>query len=156
MHYALPILIIALTIPVFFALGRGGFAPFGRLQAGLRIFVATIMVLAGCGHFLWPHLVASAIPPAFPNRYALAIISGACAVAGGVGLLFSRVRRLAAVCLAVFMIAIFPSNVYIAGQTVGPITFPGVPVRGAMQIVFIAVILLGGWGAPIFSKKKPA
>ena len=154
MDYALPMVVIALTIPFFFALGRRGFASFGRLQIGLQIFVAAVMVLAGCGHLLWPRLVANAIPPMFPHRYELAIITGACAILGGCGLLLRRTQRLAAICLAVFMVTIFPSNIYIAGRTLGPVTFPGVPLRGAMQIVFIALILLGGWGTPIPAAKS--
>jgi uncharacterized membrane protein len=153
MRYALPIVLIGLAIPAFFVLGRGGFASFGWLQRGFRLLIAAIMLLAACGHFLRPAIFAAAIPPAFPDRYAIAIASGVCEAAGGIGLLLAGTRRLAALCLAVFMVAIFPANIYIAGRTIGPLHMPGVPLRGAMQVVFIALILLGGCGIPILRRK---
>jgi uncharacterized membrane protein len=148
MHYGLPIFVIALVIPLFFVVGRGGYSSFGWPQSAIRVFVSVILLIAACGHFLRPAMFAAAIPPAFPDRYALAIISGVCEAAGGIGIFIASTRRAAALCLAIFMVAIFPANIYIAAQVIGPVTMPGVPVRGAMQIVFIAMILLGGWGVP--------
>jgi uncharacterized membrane protein len=153
MHYAAPIFVVALTIPAFFLLARGGFASFGWPQRGIRILVAVILLASAAGHFLQPAFVAALIPPIFPFRYALAIASGICEAAGGLGLLLTATRRIASLCLAVFMAAIFPANIYIAGKMIGPVHMPGVAVRGAMQIVFIAFILLSGWGAPALRKK---
>ena len=68
--------------------------------------------------------------------------------AGAVGLLVPAFTRAASACLAVFMIAIFPANVYAAGQTIGGLHMPSVPVRLAMQIVYILLLLIGGWGIP--------
>ena len=149
MQYGLPIFVIALSIPLFFVVGRGGYSSFGWLQTGIRVFVSIILLIAACGHFLRPAMFAAAIPPAFPDRFALAILSGVCEAAGGIGLFVTSTQRAAALCLAIFMVAIFPANIYIAGQVIGPVTMPEVPVRGAIQIVFITMILLGGWGMPL-------
>ncbi|MBB6142378.1 putative membrane protein [Silvibacterium bohemicum] len=156
MHYAVPIFVVALTIPAFFLLARGGFVAFGWPQRGIRILVAVILLASAIGHFLQPAFVAALIPPVFPFRYALAIVSGICEAAGGIGLLLASTRRIASLWLAVFMIAIFPANIYIAGKMIGPLHMPSVAVRGLMQIVFVALILLGGWGAPIIRKKTTA
>jgi uncharacterized membrane protein len=154
MHYALPIFIVALTIPAFFLLGRGGFASFGWLQWGLRIVLALMLLGAALEHFLQPEVFAAIIPPVFPYRYALAVLSGASEAAGAIGLFMAPVRRTAALCLAALMVAIFPANIYIAGHTVGLLHMPGVTLRGAMQIVFIALILLAGWGWPRLRERK--
>jgi hypothetical protein len=38
--------------------------------------------------------------------------------------------------------------VYAAGQYVGGLHMPSVPVRLAMQIIYIALLLMAGWGLP--------
>ncbi len=76
------------------------------------------------------------------------VATGVPELLGAAGLLVPRTRRLASICLAVLMIAIFPANVHIAGQTVSGLRMPGVPVRTAMQAAYIALLLLAGWGMP--------
>jgi hypothetical protein len=44
------------------------------------------------------------------------------------------------------MIAIFPANVNAAGEVVGGLHMPSVPVRLAMQVVYILLLLMAGWG----------
>ncbi len=46
------------------------------------------------------------------------------------------------------MIAIFPANVYGANQTVGGLHMPSVPVRLSMQVIYIVLLLIAGWGIP--------
>ena len=76
MHYALPILVVALVIPAFFALGQGGFASFGRWQRVLGVLLALMLLGAAMEHFLHPDIFAAIIPPALPFRPTLAIVSG--------------------------------------------------------------------------------
>ena len=75
-------------------------------------------------------------------------MSGVLELAGAVGLLLPAFTRLASACLAVLMIVIFPANVYAAGQSVGGLHMPSVPVRLAMQIIYIVLLLTAGWGLP--------
>ena len=49
---------------------------------------------------------------------------------------------------ALLMIAVFPANVYAANKYVGGLHMPGVPVRLAMQVVYILLLLMAGWGVP--------
>jgi uncharacterized membrane protein len=99
-------------------------------------------------HFTRTALIASIIPPFFPYRPQLVLLTGALEFAGAVGLLLPALSRVASACLAVFMIAIFPANVYAAGQTVGGLHLPSVPIRLAMQVVYIVLLLIAGWGMP--------
>jgi uncharacterized membrane protein len=154
MHYALPILVVALVIPAFFALGQRGFAAFGRWQQALRVLLALMLLGAAMEHFLHPDLFAAIIPPVFPFPHLLAIGTGFLETAGAIGLLPASTRRSAALCLALLMVAVFPANIYVAGQTTGGLQMPGVLVRGGMQMVFIALILLAGWGIPQAVRRK--
>jgi len=57
-------------------------------------------------------------------------------------------QRAASACVAILMIAIFPANVYAANQTIGGLHLPSVPTRTAMQVIYILLLLIAGWGFP--------
>jgi uncharacterized membrane protein len=69
-------------------------------------------------------------------------------VAGAIGLFVPRFRRSAALWIAIMMVAVFPANIHSAGQVIDGFKFPSVPVRLAMQIVYIILVLLAGCGLP--------
>ncbi len=149
MNYAIPMLLLAGTIALFFGLGRADYASFGTLQLVVRVIVALpLLVSAILLHFLRTDLTASIIPPAFPARHFLVLLTGVCEIAGAVGLFLPSVRQPAAFCISVMLVAITPANVYAAGKVVGGLPMPSVPVRTAMQIVFIVLVLLAGYGVP--------
>ena len=154
MSYALPILIVSMVIPAFFALGQRGFVPFGWWQIALRVLMVLLLLGAAVDHFFSPQLFVSIIPPVFPDRYALVVLSGAFEAAGAIGLLLKAVRRPSALCLALLMVAVFPANIYVAGRAAGGLQMPGVAARSAMQMVFILLILLAGWGIPVSVRRK--
>jgi uncharacterized membrane protein len=149
MTYAIPTVVLILTILFFFGFARGSYASFGVPQFLLRILVALPLVVSGVLlRFFRARLTASIIPPFFPARLFLAVLTGVFEIAGAVGLFFPRIRRLAAFWIAVMMVAIFPANVFSAGQVIEGFKFPSVPVRFAMQIVYILLVLLAGYGLP--------
>jgi uncharacterized membrane protein len=148
MVYLVTTLILIATVAAFFLWARRGLSSFGRTQWVLRIVAALPLLASGVLHFTHTALLATIIPPFFPDRPQLVLLTGVFEFAGAVGLLLPAFTRAASACLAVFMIAIFPANVYAAGQTVGGLHMPSVPVRLAMQIVYILLLLIGGWGIP--------
>jgi len=79
----------------------------------------------------------------------LVILSGVAELAGAAGLFVPRTKRVASLCLALLMIAIFPANIYVAGQTVHGMYMPTVPVRLLMQMIYIVLVLAAGWGRPV-------
>jgi len=154
MNYAIPISLLVLTIAAFFALGRRGFASFGAMQSVLRVLAALPLVVSGVLlHFIRMQVTASIIPPAFPTRPFLVVVTGLLEIAGAIGLFLPKASRAAAFWIAIMMVAIFPANVYVAGKVVGGIQMPGVAVRTAMQIVYIVGVLLAGFGRPV--RKSP-
>jgi uncharacterized membrane protein len=136
------------TVVAFFLWARRGLSAFGWLQWVLRVVAVLPLLASGVLHFTRTALMASIIPPIFPYRRQLVLLTGVFEFVGAVGLLLPPFARAASACLAVFMIAIFPANVYAAGQTVGGLHMPSVPVRLAMQVVYILLLLIAGWGIP--------
>lgn len=92
-------------------------------RAAGRIALAVLFVIAGCLHFAFPAPYLRIMPPILPWPAALAAVSGACEIAGGVGLLIPLTRRAAAYGLIALLIAVFPANVYMAWTHV---PFPGI------------------------------
>src|ERR1700675_112488 len=148
MVYLISTAILMATVAGFFFWAQRGLSAFAWLQWVLRILVALPLLASGVLHFTRTALMASIIPPSFPDRPQLVLLTGVLEFAGAVGLLLPAFTRVASACLAVFMIAIFPANVCAAGQTVGGLHMPSVPVRLAMQVVYILLLLIAGWGVP--------
>lgn len=156
MTYAIPTLVLACTILAFFGLARGRYAPFGMKQVLLRIIVALpLFVSAVLLHFFRTDASASIIPPVFPARHLLVLITGVLEILGAIGLFLPLFRRPAALWTAIMMVAVFPANVYAAGQMIGGLQMPGVPVRLALQIVYILMLLLAGYGIPGMIPRVP-
>jgi uncharacterized membrane protein len=154
MAYTAPLLLLVLTIAAFFLAGRGRYTGFGSAQVLVRILVALPLLFSGVVlHFFRTSVVAEIIPPAFPARYTLAILTGILEIAGAIGLFITGQRRNAALWLSIMMVAIFPANIFAANQTIGGLHMPSIPVRTTMQIVYIVLILLAGYGIPGRTKR---
>jgi uncharacterized membrane protein len=153
-RYALPLLALSAVTGAFF-LGRR-FRPLrGKTAVAVRIAVTLPLVMSGVVHLVRPAVFVALLPPPFPQRAWLIVLTGLPELLGAAGIWVPQTRRTASVCLAVFMIAIFPANIYVAGQTVGGLPMPQVPTRLAMQAVYIVLILLAGWGVPLVGAKQP-
>jgi len=149
MVYAVSISLLILTIVAFFGLARGSYAGFGTAQVILRALVALPLLVSGVLlHFFHAHVTAGIIPPVFPARLFLAVFTGVCEIAGAIGLFAPRFRRPAAFWISIMMVAIFPANIYSAGQVIDGFRFPGVPLRLAMQVIYILFVLFVGYGLP--------
>jgi len=149
MNYAIPILLLTLTIVAFFGIACGRYADFGILQIVLRGLAALPLLVSGILlHFFRASAIASIIPPIFPAHLFLAVITGVFEIAGAVGLFIPRFRQAAALWISIMMVAIVPANIYVAGRTIDGLPMPSVAVRGAMQFVYIVLVLLAGYGIP--------
>ena len=146
MVYSITTGILILTIAAWFVWGRRSLSR--RTQNILRVVVALPLVVSGTAHFMRTALFATIVPPIFPFRPQLVLLTGALELAGALGLFLPAFSRAASLCLALLMVAIFPANVYAANQTVGGLHMPSVPVRTAMQVVYILLLLTAGWVSP--------
>ncbi len=82
------------------------------------------------------------VPPAIPWPVAAVYVSGAAELGLGLALLVPRLSRAAALGVCVFLVAVFPANVYhwLSGMAVGGMPAPGWyhPVRLSLQGLLIA------------------
>lgn len=108
----------------------------------LRWLLAAFMTLAGLNHFLSPAPYVGMMPAVLPAPLALVYISGVAEMAGGLGLLPRRTRKLAAWGLIALFIAVFPANLNMAinGLPLGERSIPlwALWARLPLQLVLIA------------------
>src|SRR5215207_3743074 len=85
---------------------------------------------------------AAMIPAPLPNGLWVIYLTGVLEIAGAIGLLIPQTRKLAGVRLAVYLVAVFPANVYAAlnevpirGEAPAPLW-----VRGPMQLLYVGLL----------------
>jgi uncharacterized membrane protein len=140
----IPLIVLLISFAVLRLTGYLGMAPLDNWNLPLRISFFLMFMLTASAH--WgrgrPDLIRMA-PAVFPAAGAIITITGILEVLGGVGLLIPRTARAAAICLAILLVAMFPTNVRAArkGLTILGRNAIGVAVRGAMEAFFIGALL---------------
>ena len=109
--------------------------------------LAVFFTAAGLLHFLRPGMYEEIVPEYLPAPHELVLASGAAEIAGGIGVIPERTRRLAGFWLAATLIAVFPANVHMA---LHPERYPQIPhaallARLPLQLVMIWLV----WEATI-------
>ena len=121
----------------------------------VRMAIAVVFIAMGINHFVpkSARVMAKMIPPSLrrDGLFAplnLVYLTGACEIAGGVGLLVPQTRLAAAIALVVFLAAVFPANAYAAAhrERFGAVAIPFWP-RLVAQIVLAALIVWVGVAA---------
>ena len=113
-----------------------------------RVAIAVMFVFTGVSHFFLPGPMAEMVPPLFSRPDRWVALTGVAEILGGVGLLVPRARLVAAWCLAVFLVAVFPANVYAAQHQVGPgghaQGLAYLWFRAPLQLLFLVWVLVFG------------
>ncbi|MFN2239822.1 MAG: DoxX family membrane protein [Thermoanaerobaculia bacterium] len=142
-----PLIVLVVVTLLARLAGQLGVRPLRAWSAATRVGFAAMLLFIAAAHFnsMRPDLVAM-VPPVIPNPELMVTFTGFCEILGAVGLLIPRTRRIAAVALIVFLLAVLPANIHAAqaGLTLGgaPVT-PLVP-RVALQFLFIALLWWSG------------
>ncbi len=107
--------------------------------------VAVLFLSSGTLHFLRTAAFVKIVPPYLPQPTLLVYVSGASELAGALGLLIPKYRRLAAWSLAALLVSVFPANIYMATNFVQVTQHP-LPqwvlwARLPLQAVLIAAVL---------------
>ncbi len=111
-------------------------------EAG-RGALAVMFVFTGISHFTtMKYDFAAMIPPSLPNDLWVIYLTGVLEIAGAIGLLIPRTRRLAGICLVLLLVVLFPANIHAAvneiplrGEAPTPLW-----IRGPMQLLFIGMV----------------
>lgn len=111
--------------------------------------LAAMFTMTGITHFV-PRRRAgfiAIVPPAIPAPGVVVAVTGVLELSGAIGLLFPMSRMLAAVCLGLLLIVMFPANVYAAGAQRHP-DAPHTPLlpRAVYQLIFLAAVVVVIWG----------
>ena len=87
------------------------------------------------------------VPSAFPRPDLIVSATGVLEILGAVGLLIPAIAPVAATCLAMLLISLFPANIRAAreGLTIGGRPATALPLRTLLQLVFIAAVLVAGF-----------
>jgi uncharacterized membrane protein len=125
------------------------------LRVVLRWLLALIYVGFGAFHLMAVDSFHPIMPPWVPAWREVVLFTGACEIAGGIGLLVPRLRQAAGIGLALYAVCVFPANLYHAFSGV---TVPGLPSswwyhapRLAFQPVFVLWALYAGEAYPFRS-----
>jgi uncharacterized membrane protein len=102
-----------------------------------------MFLFTGTSHFTsMKYDFAAMIPPPLPNDLWVIYLSGVFEIAGAVGLLIPRTRKLAGICLVLLLAALFPANVYavlseipLRGEAATPLW-----IRTPMQLLYIGMV----------------
>ena len=112
-------------------------------EAGLMA-VVIMFLFTGSTHFTaMKHDYAAMLPSPLSGNLGIIYLTGVLEIAGALGLLVPRTRRLAGICLVLYLLAVFPGNVYAA---VNEVPFRGEPptplwLRTPIQLLFIGMVL---------------
>lgn len=124
------------------------FSPRGAARTGMAI----AMAFAGTSHLFLATPFIQHLPPWVPHRADIVLASGLIEIAFGIALLLPPpTRRTVGVALALYLIAVFPGNVYVAVLNVDVDGQPGglYPwLRLPLQLLFIAWAIWSTRDAP--------
>ena len=102
-------------------------------------------VLVGMEHFRDPQKFVEIVPPYFPFALFLVYFTGAMEIAGGLGVIYPETREIAGRCLVLFLVAVYPANLYMWTNDVAfngtKLTNNGHLVRLGIQFLLILAAL---------------
>jgi uncharacterized membrane protein len=138
------LVILFCALLLFRALGFCGIPLFASWKDSMVFALAVMFCFTGLAHF-GPIRgdLERMVPPWIRNPRAAIFWTGILEILGAIGLAIPDTRRLAGVCLVLFLIAVFPANIHaarsnmkLAGKPITPIW-----IRGPMQLLFILLII---------------
>jgi uncharacterized membrane protein len=149
-----PLLVLTVTTTVLRLLGFAGIRAFSTWRDSGRVGVVVMFLFTGASHFSsMKYDYAAMIPPPLTGALSVIYLTGLLQIAGAIGLLLTRTRRMAGLGLFLLLVALFPANVYAA---LNDVSFRGEPptgiwLRALIQAVFIAVV----WWSAVVAPKSP-
>jgi uncharacterized membrane protein len=138
------LLVLFCSLLVFRALGFLGIPLFATLKGSTVFALAIMFCFTGFAHFGQMRTDLEKMVPRWVRNPGAAIFwTGILEILGGIGLAIPASRRLAGVCLVLFLIAVFPANIHAARSEVKLAGRPATPlwIRGPVQLLFILLIV---------------
>ena len=139
-----PLFILVISFLVLRVIGLLGVRRLSSWKEAGLLAVVIMFLFTGSTHFTaMKHDYAAMLPGFVPMKVWVIHLTGLLQIAGAVGLLIPRTRRLAGLSLALLLVAMFPGNVYAA---LNDISFRGEAptplwLRTPIQLLFIGMVL---------------
>ena len=133
---------------VFRLLGLLGLSIFSTWSAATTGALALMFLFTASAHFGRMRVdLERMVPPWVPNPRAVVLITGFLEILGAIGLIIPETRWLAALCLILFLVAVFPANVHAAKTKSTLAGRPATPlgVRAPTQALFILLLVWIMW-----------
>ncbi len=111
-------------------------------EAGLMA-VVILFLFTGSTHFsAMKHDYAAMLPSPLSGNLGIIYLTGVLEIAGAIGLVIPQTRKLAGICLALYLVAVFPANVFAALNEVTLRGAAATPlwVRGPTQLLYIGMV----------------
>src|SRR5215471_14687528 len=140
-----PLIVLVLAFVLLRSAGFLGIHLLNNVGLPLRIALFLMFLVTASAH--WgkgrPDLVRM-VPPIFPHASTIVTLTGVLEILRATGLLLQSTIRLAAICLAILLIALFPANIRAAKEHLMILgrPAPSLVVRGALQVIFLAALIL--------------
>lgn len=145
--------VLAISFLLLRGIGLLGVKRLSSWRVAGRGALVIMFLFTGTSHFTsMKYDFVAMIPPPLPNDLWVIYLSGVFEIAGAIGLLIPRTRRLAGICLVLLLAALFPANVYAAlseiplrGEAATPLW-----IRTPMQLLYIGMV----WWTSIKERPK--
>jgi uncharacterized membrane protein len=142
-----PLIVLVAVTLLARLIGQFGMTHLRDWAASTRLGLAVMLCFTAAAHFnsMRPDMVAM-VPPSVPNPEFMVSFTGICEILGALGLLIPRTRRIAALALIVYMVAILPANIHAAQAGVTLRGAPATPIvpRVALQLLFMTLLWWSG------------
>jgi uncharacterized membrane protein len=144
-----PLIVLVIVTVLARLVGQAGARALRTWTASIRVGLAAMFCFTAAAHFnsMRGDLVRM-VPPAVPYPEFMVTFTGLCEIAGAIGLLVPATRRLAAIALILFLIAVLPANIHAAqsGVTIGGSAVTPLIPRVLLQFLFIVLVWWTGLG----------
>lgn len=142
-----PLIVLVVVTLLARLVGQFGATSLRDWAVATRIGLAVMLCFTAAAHFnsMRADLVRM-VPPMLPDPELIVTFTGICEIFGAIGLLVPRTRRVAAIALILFLVAVLPANIHAAQSGAMLRGVPATPLipRVALQIVFIALVWWSG------------
>ncbi len=144
----IPFFVLLFSTLLLRAIGMAGVSSFESWTRCLRSGLALMFLFTASAH--WGKrrgdLIAM-VPRGFPRPEMMVSATGVFEILGGLGLLMPTVAPVAAACLALLLIGLFPANIRAAREhlTIAGRPATALPLRALLQLVFITAVLAAGF-----------
>ena len=137
-----PFFVMLTSLLLFRGLGAVGVPALASWRAATRAALTVLFLFTATAHFNpTKEDLIRMVPPSVRYARQVVFLTGLCEVFGALGLVAPPVRRAAGIALVVFLVAVFPANIYAAQAEIALRGRPITPLRLRlpMQLLYIAL-----------------